>query len=433
MGICQSKEGVITSCLVPPKCIASGGFGCIVNVKDTNTERFIDYLREKVSYINVYNGDEAATSSISGKQLLSKSIVDTSGFLEYIKSNVPSFKIMFIRQVNTNAKKNKDFNEKGFIGEVTEATRVTRILENDETTIKSLEFSNEIETQDKYFAINIGLQTPISFILDSNTNVTSNIYLICQDYCVEGDLIGLINSKKITLSEIKKIYTDLAPVLSKLHANDFIHNDIKLENIVKCGDKYKFIDFGWSCNVDNCKNNSGTPSYRLPRLSGGYYHDLMIKLNNNIIPDEYKFPTSDVSLNTSMLATYANGISGTGDKLKDIRDKFKKNDEFGLAVTLFLCLHFCKKDEDDQTKQIFQYIFDLCNPSKFLTFKTKENGTTESTSGGASNPKNTRYEKRTKKELLQLAKERKLAVPKKATKEQVIALLRGPKKVTSKV
>lgn len=95
-------------------------------------------------------------------------------------------------------------------------------------------------------------------------------------------------------------------------------------------------------------------------------------------------------------------------------------------------LYFCEKDKDDQTQQIFQYIFDLCNPSKFLNFTTKDNGKTEGSISGGSKPKNTRYEKRTKQELLQLAKERKLAVPKKATKEQVIALLRGPKKTTSK-
>ena len=392
MGGCFSINGGVSEnkievCSVPPQCIASGGFGCLIKANES-TNDFINYLKENVYSIRVYNGDQGATSSITGSSpFLHKSITQEkiSDFLEYIIQNVPSFKIMFIKQYkdkagnNIDARQNAQFNEQKFLKEVTEIGRVINILDENETTIKYLNFNNNLKPQDKYFAINIDLKTSIEYMLKNGLNVTSNIYLICQDYCVDGDLFE--QKDTVTFDDIINIYQDLTPVLTKLHKRSFIHNDIKQENIVKCGTKYKFIDFGLSCNLngiddkklDECKR-SGTSEYKIPCLNGEDYYRIKITIPQNMIQEEYRSifvsTGNNLEINIENLAKYANNVCNNQENLK-----FKKNDEFALAVTLFICLWRCygKATQDtlnvnqDKITQILQIIFDLCNPLKILS------------------------------------------------------------------
>ena len=65
----------------------------------------------------------------------------------------------------------------------------------------------------------------------------------------------------------------LLETLKNLHKNNIFHRDIKLENMVYLNNKVKFIDFGFSCDFENCVfRKRGTKYYLLPDSSKLYFN-----------------------------------------------------------------------------------------------------------------------------------------------------------------
>lgn len=101
-------------------------------------------------------------------------------------------------------------------------------------------------------------------------------YYIITEYSKNGDLYDIMAKKRqFSEKEAAKIIFQIAQGVKKCHDNNIIHCDIKTENIVKIGDKYKLIDFGFStkCNKNEITKNSlvGTIEYIPPESFYGSY------------------------------------------------------------------------------------------------------------------------------------------------------------------
>jgi hypothetical protein len=51
--------------------------------------------------------------------------------------------------------------------------------------------------------------------------------------------------------DIEQLVSDIVPVLQILHSSGYVHNDIKYDNVVYCGDRFKLIDYGEMMNVSH--------------------------------------------------------------------------------------------------------------------------------------------------------------------------------------
>ena len=227
-----------------------------------------------------------------------------------------------------------------------------------------MDFGTIIPKEDKYFAIELDLTTQIQYSLivkGKNTNYSGNtIYLICQNYCKNGALDHILKQNhSLEANEILKVYNDLYPVLAKLHSNNYIHNDIKPANVVKCGEIYKFIDFGLSCEANRCKMFNGTPAYRIPYLR-----------NSNI---GIGYPDRTITFGTDKLSVSSLGETANNVISKDKVNIIKKNDEYALGITLFMCLPDVIEKESEYA-EIINIINNLCNPDKFLQLPTSQGG-----------------------------------------------------------
>lgn len=62
------------------------------------------------------------------------------------------------------------------------------------------------------------------------------------------------------------IMKQLLDGISYLHQNDVVHRDIKPENIYISSSLVKYIDFGFTCQINRCENIVGTPIYASPEM-----------------------------------------------------------------------------------------------------------------------------------------------------------------------
>jgi len=152
---------------------------------------------------------------------------------------------------------------------------------------------------------------------------------------------GNIKETKIDLS---KLIIDILESIVILQESNYMHNDIKLDNIVLCATKYKLIDWGASNNYSVTKRGSllGTNPIRLyimdwttpksiislrsfQKIGWNYVNDpLFIKINK-IINDEYDMV-----------------LSRNNDK-EYLKEKYKKSfDIFMLGMTILHVLFLMK-------------------------------------------------------------------------------------------
>lgn len=90
-----------------------------------------------------------------------------------------------------------------------------------------------------------------------------------MEYCEMGNLLtyqAKLNGKTFTLSEALKVIVEVIKGLKCIHEKDFVHRDIKSENVLlKKGDKYnetqyKIADFGFARSIGGnaAKTHCGT-------------------------------------------------------------------------------------------------------------------------------------------------------------------------------
>jgi len=124
-------------------------------------------------------------------------------------------------------------------------------------------------------------------------------YFIVQQKCY-----NTLDNIKFTQEEFNKFINDIYESLLILQKNKFIHNDIKSDNVVKCNDKYKLIDWDLGSRVDN-------PNLSFFKGSGGnFVFNHPIKFYNYGIP---------IFLYKVMLAIFMKYDKQTYEWLYDLR------------------------------------------------------------------------------------------------------------------
>ena len=124
---------------------------------------------------------------------------------------------------------------------------------------------NEINTATTYVLTTVDSMSDVygfkvtidqNYILVMNKRVIQDLYIVLQYPC-QTDVFSLIDKNDSTylnhfVVHIEKLFNDLF----KLHINDFIHFDIKPENIVYCSgeDDFRLIDFSIGKVADYSKN-----------------------------------------------------------------------------------------------------------------------------------------------------------------------------------
>lgn len=101
-------------------------------------------------------------------------------------------------------------------------------------------------------------------------------YLMVVLQYIEGNTLQA-SIKEFNKKDINKILCQVLLGLLYLHANDIVHRDIHLGNVILSDDRAVLVDFGLSCNaVNNCDwtgqiNSFITrPKYYLEKIDGGY-------------------------------------------------------------------------------------------------------------------------------------------------------------------
>jgi len=113
-----------------------------------------------------------------------------------------------------------------FLQEIESNTKVSKILNNDLLTFFPDQLGVHIEGSDEMFV-----------------------------------LFGIKCNNNFKVSNIKKFGKDILETLVVLN-KEYLHNDVKEDNIVKCGNDYKLIDWGAVTSIDNPK--SRTPKTTSP-------------------------------------------------------------------------------------------------------------------------------------------------------------------------
>lgn len=101
---------------------------------------------------------------------------------------------------------------------------------------------------------------------------------------IQGFTVNEFFRRGFTLDNFIDFAIWLTDIVAKLHAKNYVHRDIKPDNILITHGKYKLIDFGYSCRLGkpidklSCKLSSpGTPYYVAPEIYTREYEKNMMK------------------------------------------------------------------------------------------------------------------------------------------------------------
>jgi hypothetical protein len=149
-------------------------------------------------------------------------------------------------------------------------------------------------------------------------------------------IVGLKCDNKYEMTNPKKFVKDILEMLEVLNESLY-HNDIKDDNIVKCGTKYTLIDWGGISDIDTLDVKSTTTTSPMKM----YLHNTSSVIAKNIFT--YKLP-SDIKSNPELKEQYKRIIKEfeeeSAQSKKVLLHKFHKtHDVFQLGMTLLiLCI-----------------------------------------------------------------------------------------------
>ena len=285
-------------------CGASGGFGCIVINKLEQQGKYSleDIIKSlNINTINIFTNntepDEIEPDEIEPDKIINNKI-EITNFVEKHLCKM-SFKLF---------KNNDETNETEFFYELKANKLAADIIGIDNTT-----FIND------YMGIHIVLNENVK-IQSKEKFITKNLYLIPQKLC-QSDAYNFMKKNNINIDHL---YDSISKTLRILHEKKYVHRDIKLENILYCGnDKgkqiYKLIDYGFLIKHENIRNEIlGTIGYIAPFIIKG-------NESKHMLSDFYELYNEHI----------------TNPPKSNI--KFYKSDEYALACVLYI-IHIINTD-----------------------------------------------------------------------------------------
>jgi len=175
---------------------------------------------------------------------------------------------------------------------------------------------------------------------------------------------GNIKESRINLH---KLIIDILESLVILQEHDYMHNDIKLDNIVLCDTKYKLIDWGASNNYSVTKRGSllGTNPIRLYIMDWVSPKSMISLRSYQKIGLDYIFDPTFIKINSIINDEYDLVLARNRDK-EYLKEKYKKSfDIFMLGMTILHVL-FLMKDTviiENYLSLVIKFV-SLTNPVK---------------------------------------------------------------------
>lgn len=135
--------------------------------------------------------------------------------------------------------------------------------------------------KDRRFASNIAKLSETRFI----SRNLDKMQAFAPRYFAADDKAGVIFMQKVSLLEIKNqklqdakaykiVVGDLLEALAQLHAHDFTHNDIKVDNVGFDGKRWRLIDFGTAQNAQIAA--IGKPAHAAKGYMGRFVKSLFL-------------------------------------------------------------------------------------------------------------------------------------------------------------
>jgi serine/threonine protein kinase len=301
---------------------------------------------------------------------------------------------------------------------------------------------------------NLGLDviqkhTPIKFFNYKEMNVvglqitttgrlfTNHIYVSFSEKCT-STLEDMCKTKvSLHFQNDADFYTMILSVLNtlvELQKHNIGHGDLKPGNIMICQNSWKLIDWNMYRKLELSilmekdgilpKHRGSSPFYYM--LHDFTYRDIMIKnyVNDFMMaqfhPDMYE---EFFSYMKKSVTSFANESSSDKETL------FHKFKNHGDLHSLGLVIYAINKLYYNNNTKLEEFSERLCINNESIILNAVDALTAFAKlisnlrqAGGKSR---IRYENRTKKSLIELAKVRKLQIPKNATKTVIIEMLRG--------
>jgi hypothetical protein len=182
-------------------------------------------------------------------------------------------------------------------------------------------------------------------------------------------------NNRYVITDLKKFALDLIESIIILQSQSYEHNDIKLDNIVKCGEDYKLIDWGQSSTVLNPQKKVGSLLSTNPirwYILGHSHLNSKYRMQFQTVRKNWRFSRS--KLFTDTYARIIREYNELTDKINDRNILAKKYtytfDIFMLGMTM---LHAIFKFglEIDRFMPLINRFTSLTNPVK-NAFEAKE-------------------------------------------------------------
>ena len=159
---------------------------------------------------------------------------------------------------------------------------------------------------------------------------------------------GCNTIENVSRNNLNKFINDIMPVIKILHTKGYIHADIKYQNIVKCENRYKIIDWGSMQNIKSVDDPIGTyiiPFFAINKL---YMKNHIPSMNISTVAEIMNISDIFNKVESTMVfvddkdkdnqfafLSYKLFMAAYANRHIDINFILKKNDEYCLAYIIY--------------------------------------------------------------------------------------------------
>lgn len=353
MGACISSPETCAYLTCGPR----GANGCIINFTDINDANRIGLIQNIQS------------ASFMSKDQDTPLLITENREINNILNDVTTFKVVYDKLAPGEYTPPTGYKADHRTKWVDECTRTKKAI----TAINDMSHMTVKYARGEYFAAELVMKEGKDVTIDRQP--FGSIYVIFQEYC-QGDLVN----RKLDIEQIHEMVNDIKNTLTKLHSNKYIHGDIKQENVVRCLNRFKLIDFDRLFQFgEKLKKQYGTERYTHP----------IILMTQDFSQDHYNIQ----KIHGDTLRNY--NIMDDAQKKMFSNDILPyKTDEYAFAMMIAECLAQIGTKIDDETfkneyNDLSTLLNKLCSTERVCV-------TESSHSGGAKAPRYIKTDERVK-------------------------------------